>query len=398
MKFKNILLYAALLSGMSFSSCTDFLDEDSNPNALSPGIFWKSEGDIMKGLTSVYGALQPNASWAIPFERYIVIDGYRSDEITHRDDVTSWMNISSFNVEPTNSVVKTEWTNLYKGINYANQCLTNIPTVPGDSESLNALKKQSIAEARFLRAYFYYRLYVNFGERVPIYKEALAGTDEEFYPPQANPGELVSLIETELKEVQSDLPESYEESEKGRVTRYTAATLIFDDPECRPFYYKNGKSFKDYHKEGEIFWHKYVTYTEGMSDYWDYSFFNVSVIRYADVLLLYAECLNDKGETTEAINIINKVRARVNVPALPLTMSKAEVLKHLQDKERPCELALEGSRWYDLVRWGIVEETLKAHNKPFVENYVDTKHQLFPIPHSEFLLNPDWEQNPNYSK
>lgn len=352
---------------------------------------------------------------------------------------------------------------------------------------------------------------MNFGERVPIYKEALAGTDEEFYPPQANPGELVSLIETELKEVQSDLPESYEESEKGRVTRYTAATLlgkfymfrkelgkaevefkkiidkegslfglmenwadnfdgmhknnkeslfeiqftgdrsggqyeynlftvhlgpmagldayeeayptdwmcqtlladktidgkssdralhtlIFDDPECRPFYYKNGKSFKDYHKEGEIFWHKYVTYTEGMSDYWDYSFFNVSVIRYADVLLLYAECLNDKGETTEAINIINKVRARVNVPALPLTMSKAEVLKHLQDKERPCELALEGSRWYDLVRWGIVEETLKAHNKPFVENYVDTKHQLFPIPHSEFLLNPDWEQNPNYSK
>ena len=64
--------------------------------------------------------------------------------------------------------------------------------------------------------------------------------------------------------------------------------------------------------------------------YWDYSFFNVSVIRYADVLLLYAECLNDKGETTEAINIINKVRARVNVPALPLTMSKAEVLKHLR--------------------------------------------------------------------
>lgn len=49
----------------------------------------------------------------------------------------------------------------------------------------------------------------------------MAGTDEEFYPPQANPGELVSLIETELKEVQSDLPESYEESEKdvSRVIR-----------------------------------------------------------------------------------------------------------------------------------------------------------------------------------
>ena len=68
-----------------------------------------------------------------------------------------------------------------------------------------------------------------------------------------------------------------------------------------------------------------------MSDYWDYSFFNVSVIRYADVLSLYADRLNDMGETTEAINIINQVRTRVNVPALPLTMSKAELLKHLQD-------------------------------------------------------------------
>ena len=57
-----------------------------------------------------------------------------------------------------------------------------------------------------------------------------------------------------------------------------------------------------------------------MSDYWDYSFFNVSVIRYADVLLLYAECLNDKGETTEAINIINKVRARsLDLPSIVLS-------------------------------------------------------------------------------
>lgn len=395
MKFKNILLYAALLSGMSFSSCTDFLDEDSNPNALSPSVFWQNEGDIMKGLTSVYAALQPNVSWAVPFERYMVIDGWRSDEVTHRDDVVSWINISSFNIESTNSVIRKEWNNLYIGINYANQCLANIPNVPGDSESLNALKKQAIAEARFLRAYFYYRLYINFGEKVPIYLNALSGTDEEFYPPQAKPGELVALIENELKEIQSDLPESYEESDKGRATRYTAAallgkfymfrrelskaevefkkiidkegtlfglmenygdnfdgmhknnkeslfevqftgdrtgghaeynlfaihlgpmagldayeeayptewmsqtlladktvdgkssdrllsTLIFDDPDCRPFYYEAGKSFKDYHNEGEIFWHKYVTYTEGMSDYWDDSFFNVSVIRYVN--------------------------------------------------------------------------------------------------------------------
>ena len=80
------------------------------------------------------------------------------------------------------------------------------------------------------------------------------------------------------------------------------------------------------------------------------------------------------------------------------TLSKEEVLKQLQNVERPCELALEGSRWYDLMRWGIVGETLKSHDKPYVENYVDSKHKLFPIPHAEFLMNPDWEQNPNFSK
>ncbi len=79
-------------------------------------------------------------------------------------------------------------------------------------------------------------------------------------------------------------------------------------------------------------------------------------------------------------------------------MTKDQVLKHLQDVERPCELALEGSRWYDLIRWNIVGKALKEHNKPYVENFVEAKHKLFPIPHSEFLLNKDWEQNPNFSK
>lgn len=139
-----------------------------------------------------------------------------------------------------------------------------------------------------------------------------------------------------------------------------------------------------------------------MSPYWDMSFFNIPIVRYADVLLLYAECLNDREATDDkgksAIDYINDVRRRAGVPELEAPMGKDEILKHLQDVERPCELALEGSRWYDLVRWGITEQTLKDHNKQLVENYVDTKHKLFPIPHQEFLLNPDWEQNPNFGK
>jgi hypothetical protein len=510
MKIKNIILSTAVLSNLLLASCTgSFLDEDRNPNSLSPNIFWKSEADIMKGLTSAYAYMQPNVDWAIPYERYIVIDNYRSDEIDFRADVSSWMSIAMFTNDPTNSVTETEWTNLYTGINYANQCIDNIPNVPDDDSKLGDVKKQALAEARFLRAYYYYRLYLNFGENVPIYTHELKGTDEEFYPKQATSGELVSFIESELKDIQSDLPEKYtSESDGGRITRYAAAavlgkfymfrhetakaeqefkkligkyelmdnyadnfdglhknnkesvlevqftgnmtgghyeynlfaihlapfsaydggyeeaypsnwlfdlmktdktvdgkysprtlaTIIFDDPDCRPSYYEDGKSFSDYHEPGQFFWHKYVTWDKSLSSDWYYSGYNVTLIRYADILLLYAECLNDRGATSEAIQYINQVRNRVNVPKLPVSMSKDQVLKHLQDVERPCELALEGDRWYDLIRWNIVGTTLTSHKKPYVENYVDSKHKLFPIPHKEFLMNPTWEQNPNFSK
>ena len=417
MKIKNILMTALVLGGMaSMSSCSgSFLDEDRNPNSLSPSVFWKNETDIMKGLTSAYAALQPNIDWAIPFERYIVIDNFRSDECDFRADVSSWMSIAMFTNESTSSVSKTEWTNLYTGVNFANQCIDNIPNVPGSAE-IDGLKKQAIAEARFLRAFYYYRLYINFGEIIPIYLHQIEGTEKEFYPDQAKPGELVEFIENELKEVQSDLPEKYSEDQgaypsnwlfevmkqdktsAGKYSDRTLSTIIFDDPDCRPSYYEDGKSFKDYHKAGEFFWHKFVNWDPSLSSDWYYSAFNFPIIRYADVLLLYAECLNDRGDTPNAIKYINQVRDRVHVPGLPLTMTKDQVLKHLQDVERPCELALEGSRWYDLIRWNIVGKALKEHNKPYVENFVEAKHKLFPIPHSEFLLNKDWEQNPNFSK
>lgn len=505
MKIKTIML-AGLAACMGLAACTgSFLDEKTDPNNLTPGLFWKSEGDIVKGLTGAYAYLQPNMQWAAPFERFIVVDCYRSDELDFRADVTSWLQIATFVNTPTNSVSKSEWTNLYTGINYANQCIDHIPVVPEVSDEV---KDKAMAEARFLRAYYYYRLFLNFGERIPLYTRSLEGTDEEFYPEQAAPGQLVAFIEKELSEIQAVLPEpgAYTDARAGRITRYAAAailgkfylfrheeakaekefakligryelmenyqdnfdglhknnkesvfeiqysgdrsgghreyhrialhlassnaegyeeaypsgwlfetlkkdrtadgrysqrlysTILFDDPDTKAFYFEEGKHFTDYHRPGELFWHKYVTWDPSQSQYWDCSAYNIPVVRYADVLLLYAECLNHRGATAEAIGYINQVRRRVHVPELPATLSKEEVLQHLQQVERPCELALEGTRWYDLIRWGIVGKTLREHRKPYVENFVESKHLLFPIPHDEFLLNPDWEQNPNFSK
>ena len=73
---------------------------------------------------------------------------------------------------------------------------------------------------------------------------------------------------------------------------------------------------------------------------------NWKVIRYADVLLMYAEALNENNKTDLALTNLNKVRARVTMPAFTgLTKDQTRVKI---DSERRFELAMEGQRWFDL--------------------------------------------------
>lgn len=90
---------------------------------------------------------------------------------------------------------------------------------------------------------------------------------------------------------------------------------------------------------------------------------NLPIMRYTDVLLLYAECLNEElyDSNGDAFLIINKVRKRANLPSLNKenTPSQADFRKALK-KERRIEFAYEGLRWPDLVRWGDAKVTMNA--------------------------------------
>lgn len=77
---------------------------------------------------------------------------------------------------------------------------------------------------------------------------------------------------------------------------------------------------------------------------------NQRVIRYADVLLMAAECLNETGSGATAATLLNQVRARVSMPAIAF-VSQAQLRTAIKN-ERRSELGLEGERFYDLVRWG----------------------------------------------
>lgn len=134
-----------------------------------------------------------------------------------------------------------------------------------------------------------------------------------------------------------------------------------------------------------------VTYSKG--GYW----YNIRIIRYADVVLMAAESANELGKTTEAVDYLEMVRARArgnNTAILPkvTTANQAELREAIRH-ERRVELGMEFDRFYDLVRWGIAKEVLHAAGKT---GYQD-KHALLPLPQTEVdKSNGVLKQNPNY--
>mgnify|MGYP002777654611 CR=1 FL=1 len=127
------------------------------------------------------------------------------------------------------------------------------------------------------------------------------------------------------------------------------------------------------------------------------------VIRYADVLLMYAEAANEaeNGPSALALQSINQVRQRAGLAALPQGLSQQEFRNRVR-QERRVELAFESQRRYDLVRWGILLPTMREHFRRFYPTLVQNvqEHEvLFPIPQREIDLNPAIEagdQNPGY--
>lgn len=117
---------------------------------------------------------------------------------------------------------------------------------------------------------------------------------------------------------------------------------------------------------------------------------NWKVLRYADVLLMYAEALNENGKTNQALGYLNQVRIRAGLPGY-LGLNQADT----RDKiyfERRVELGMEGHRWFDLIRTGRALNILASKGmKPYMT--------IFPIPLGQLQVinNPSiFAQNPGY--
>ncbi|MBS2210272.1 RagB/SusD family nutrient uptake outer membrane protein [Carboxylicivirga mesophila] len=144
---------------------------------------------------------------------------------------------------------------------------------------------------------------------------------------------------------------------------------------------------------------------------------NYPLLRYADVLLMKAEAVNQLyGPTLDAIDNINAVRLRAGAATVQellasegLALTQEQLFEVIKD-ERSRELCFEGLRRFDLVRWGTLVEAMKEQNTLIVNhpdydpakdefltypgNAVEERHNVFPIPNDEITLNKNVQQHP----
>lgn len=495
MKRIYLALMSILLMGTLWMGCEENFLDVTDPNRLTPQNFYSSEDKALQVLISAYANLQYPlwGRWG-HYEVEMVVENYKSDEVKIRHDVPEWTQIATFTNDANNYSSNNYWFYNYSGIFRCNQLLEALPGIDNMSEET---KKVMAAEAKFLRALYYFRQVTYFGN-VPLILET-PKTPDDYYQPQANPQDVWNQIEKDLTEARQDLPKTWDAQYKGRATwgaatallgkvymfqkRYDEAIILFEEIinsglyklvpvyyelftglnenseevifelqfdwqrpndvtestitpyelwdqgyiECYPSDWLVSLYLKDTTATGEFsqrawgsiafgtndiyslphpftaadtnqtaYWKKYV-YTDPS---WDTpthrSPINFPIIRYAEVLLLYAEALVEVNRVGDAIDAVNQVRARAGSVLLPSSLTAEQVRNHIRHVEKPLELAFEGVRWLDLVRWGNVKATLEAHGKVGVENFIEGVHELYPIPNSELERNPYAVQNPGY--
>ena len=491
---KTKIYYLIYIIGLfSLWGCEDFLTRIPESSYSEAGAY-QTQADFNFAIAGVYAAqqdlYQSNACW---FRLMIA----RSDDT--RNSAAYTYGIDTFSDSDDISEMANAWAKFYQIITRCNIILDKIDAVPFNDENLKSYIK---GEAYALRAWSYYTLGWMFGG-VPLLDKQLS-TEEVLAIPRATQEETFEFAANDFKNAISLLPDSWEGTDVGRVTKYAAAGVLarmymFQSKfiEAKPYLkeimdsglygmeedYKN--CFTDSHDNGkERVWEVQFTgnlsgegqrfstgtlpegykdgvlipfsgystamtvslamvdaYEEGdlrkdvsivsnimvngvleskyhyILKYCHYDAYtpqdqgdwanNLPILRYTDVIMMYAECLNEEGYVAngEAFDILNQVRARAGLqPLMSTNVPNQQAFREAIIQERRVEFAFEGLRWIDLVRWGIAQKVINEHFLAEDEGggryFMDGDYRyIFAIPNDEITRYNNesimW-QNPGY--
>jgi starch-binding outer membrane protein, SusD/RagB family len=243
-KYTNVF-FVILMIAFLFTSCKeDFLERYPLDREVSTN-FYQTEEDAKMALIAVYDVLgyqsTPGVSWA-PF--LTVSDILSDDSFAGGADANDGQDeneLNTFNIPPTNLLVRSIWIKNYIGIYRANLLLEKI----GQIDASDEFKQRVIAECKFLRAYFYFEQ-VRFFENIPLLTQTIKGPSE-YSQEQNTPKEVYDQIALDLLNASADLPEVISLSESGRVSKWAANALL-----ARVYLFYNGVYGMDLNAGGTV--------------------------------------------------------------------------------------------------------------------------------------------------
>lgn len=505
MKKQTILLFAiALIAGACGNSFLDVKPTDR----FTSETYWKTREHAEAALNAVYAALLEDGIYG---NNTPVMYETASPNAYNYNNSGGFNNLAQGVHDAANtSTINNAWRNAYLGIGRANTLLARIEGVQMDT----ALKRRFIAEARFLRAVFYFPLW-NLYDGAPLILTE-PDFDKDSKLPRNTAAALKTQILADLDAAAANLPVSYAGNDKGRATRGAAlafkarvhlyagdwaeaaataksviqsnayslfpdyrglfylenegnAEVIFDaqfkfpefthgldmaldefntvaplpdviddyyaidgkpiatsdeydpehpydnrDPRLQATYTVIGSQYKGaLVKEGQYprtgyGQKKYTIYKDdvkpaviqpsGQSE------LNYIVLRYADVLLMFAEAQNEAaGPGPEVRQALHLVRKRAGMPDIAEGLTKDQLRQEIRH-ERRIELAGEGLYYFDIRRWKTAETVLNTEIYNYKGQRLDTRRfnaardYYWPVPSVAIQENTALEQNPQYGK
>jgi len=496
-------LFIAVALMISLVSCEKgFIEVQPKGQFLSAN-YYSDKDQAFAGLVGVYDVMRKNSSG---FENMItMMNAGSDDQVAGGGGSTDGAGIQGFNTFTLNAIIMpgSFWSDYYQGIFRANTLLSKLESVPMDA----TLKARFGAEAKALRAYYYFNLVIMF-KNIPLLLDPLTATNM-YEVVQAAPTDVYTQIEKDLTEAIVDLPATVPvASEGGRLTKGAAQALLgkvylYDGKNAlaatqlaevngtpggtSQYGYRLLSNFSDlwvvsnkfnteaiievnHSSIGSSGWGNwgsgsdegnsvnvmvgprsysrpsgstaadlpsgwsFNTFTQDFYDviktdprftatvfdlnalkaagkadyiagYQDLGYYlnkflprtsdvstgagdqvlnykqDTYAIRLADTYLLEAEALGATGARAQAL--LDAVRKRVGLPSVTVNLAAIKA-------ERRLELAGEGYRFFDLVRWGDAATKLAGNG------FVAGKNEVFPIPYRE-LQGTKLVQNPNYN-
>ncbi len=500
-------IFPLILLLLVFGACEDDLNLAPISDAGSNG-FYNNADDFEQAVNGVYASFGVQNNVDYP-SMYVVMDESRSDNIytPGQSGVRDWNAINNFlNTIATLGSIRNVWNVTFNGIMRANTVLDQLEA-RGDVVGDPSLATRFEAEARFLRAYYYFDLVKWFG-KVPIFESFVTPT-EALAISRSSVSEVYDLIISDLQFAIANLPESFSGADQGRATSIAAKGILArvymtrSGPQLHPDgpclgtneydqalsllndiinttrfdlldsyadifdydnegnaeivwdlqfitggvgagayypteYYDEGwarvnlpfpggnpgdgskrisEDLLNSYEEGDLrvestfqlgyvaengdqidaqFYDKFTNVEKAGGDRFDWSI-NYPVLRYADVLMLKAECIlqGANGSQSDVDDIVNAIRTRAGLG----TLSGVDLPTLIDERRR--EFAGENLRWDDLVRTGLVVDVMNT----FIDNEDTTDKMqtvtndfiIYPIPQDQMDIKEGlYKQNPGY--